>query len=123
MSDFEVSGLNELVADLRDAPGKVQRKVDGVVKKGALNVRDDARRLISGLRHAPLYPLSISFDAGWKGSTFEAEIGPDKDRPQGALGNLLEYGSSNNAPLTHLGPALDIEGPRFEKAMEDLGDL
>lgn len=121
MSDFEVSGLDELVADLRDAPGKAQRKVDAVVKKGAVNIRDDARRLISGLRHAPLYPQSISFDADWKGSTYEAEIGPDKDRPQGALGNLLEYGSANNAPLAHLGPALDLEGPRFEKAISDLG--
>lgn len=120
---IDIDGLNELVADLRDAPGKAQRKVDGVVRKGALNVRDDARRLISGLRHAPLYPLSIGFDAGWKGATYEAEIGPDKDKPQGALGNLLEFGSAKNGPLAHLGPALDLEGPRFEKAMEDLGDL
>lgn len=120
MSD--ISGLNELVADLTAAPGKAQRKVDAVVRKGATNIKNDAQRLISGLRHAPLYPQSITFDAGWKGAAYEAEIGPDKDRPQGALGNLLEYGSSKNAPLAHLGPALDLEGPRFEKAVADLTD-
>lgn len=118
MSD--ITGLNELVADLTEAPRRVQRKVDAVVRKGAVNVKNDAARLISGLAHAPLYPASITFDAKWKRGAYEAEIGPDKTRPQGALGNLLEYGSANNAPLTHLGPALDLEGPRFEKAIADL---
>lgn len=123
MTDFDITGLDELVRDMGDAPGKAQRKVDGLVRKGAVNIKNDAQRLISGLAHAPLYPRSIGFDAGWKGSTFEAEVGPDKAMPQGALGNLLEYGSSQNAPLAHLGPALDLEGPKFEKAMEDLADL
>lgn len=120
MSD--ISGLTELVADLTAAPGRAQRKVDGVVRKGAVNVKNDAQRLISGLAHAPLYPASITFDAKWELGGYVAEIGPDKDRPQGALGNLLEYGSANNAPLTHLGPALDLEGPKFEKAIADLAD-
>lgn len=118
----DVSGLNELMADLTAAPGRAQRRVDAVVRKGAVNVTNDARRLITGLRHAPMYPASISYDVGWKGATYEAVIGPDKDRPQGALGNLLEFGSANNAPLAHLGPALDLEGPRFVKAMRDIMD-
>lgn len=118
----DISGLNELIRDMTAAPGRAQRQVDGVVRKGAVNVKNDAQRLASGLRHAPLYPASIGFDAEWKSGAYEAEIGPDKDRPQGALGNLLEYGSANNAPLAHLGPALDIEGPKFEKAMSDLAD-
>lgn len=118
----DISGLTELVADLTAAPGKAQRQVDGVVRKGAVNVKNDAQRLISGLRHAPMYPASIGFDAKWERGAYVAEIGPDKDKPQGALGNLLEYGSANNAPLAHLGPALDIEGPKFEKAMSDLAD-
>jgi hypothetical protein len=121
MSD--ISGLNELVADLADAPHRVQRWSAEVLRKSAGNVAADARRLISGVRHAPQYPQSITFDAKWKGKGYEAEIGPDKDRPQGALGNILEYGTSKNAPLAHLGPALDREGPRFVKALEDLADL
>ena len=119
---IEIDGLNDLVRDLTAAPGRAQRKAPDVVRKGAVNVKNDAQRLISGLRHAPLYPQSITFDVKWEGSSYVAEIGPDKDKPQGALGNLLEYGSSRNAPLAHLGPALDLEGPRFEKAMSDLTD-
>jgi len=49
-----------------------------------------------------------------------AEIGPDKLRRQGPLGNLLEYGSVHNAPHPHMIPAAEAEQPRFEQAMEDL---
>lgn len=123
MSD--ITGLNELIADLSDAPGKAQRKVDGVVRKGAQSIKSDAQRLASGNRYAPLYPASITFDAQWKGAGYEAEIGPDKDRPQGALGNVLEFGvpSQGTAPQPHLRPALGNEEPKFVQAMDELADL
>ena len=50
----------------------------------------------------------------------EAEIGPDKSRPQGALGNLLEFGSENNPPHNDGGRALQAEEPRF---LEHLGKI
>lgn len=122
MSD--ITGLNELIRDLSAAPGRAQRQVDGVVRKGATNIVKDARRRAEGNRYAPHYPASITFDAEWKGAGYEAEIGPDKDRPQGPLGNILEYGvpSKNTAPQPHLRPALDGEEPKFERAIADLAD-
>lgn len=118
----DISGLTELVRDLSDAPRKAQRQVDGVVRKGALNVMNDWRQRASGLRHAPHYPRSITFDADWKAGAYEAEIGPDKTLPQGPLGNLIEYGSANNPPHGHGSAALDTEDPKFEKAMANLAD-
>lgn len=116
--------LNKLAADLTAAPAKVQLGAVGVVRKGAQNVMTEARQFASGNSHAPHYPRSITWDMLGVGAALSgvigAEIGPDKDRPQGALGNILEYGTSKNAPLPHLGPALDREGPRFVKALEDL---
>ena len=49
---------------------------------------------------------------------FAATIGPDKAVPQGALGNLLEYGSVHNPPHNDGGRALDAELPRFNAQME-----
>lgn len=122
----DISGLTELVADLTAAPGRVQRKVDGVVKKGAVNIVKDARQRASGNRYAPRYPSSITFDSGWERGAYVAEIGPDKSLPgrQGALGNILEFGvpSKNTAPQPHLRPAFDIEEPKFVQAMENLAD-
>lgn len=118
----DISGLNELVSDLTAAPIRVQRQVDAVVRKGATNVKNDWRQRASGLRHAPLYPASITFDAGWKRGGYEAEVGPDKALPQGALGNLITYGSVNNPPSGDDIAVADAEAPRFEKAMRDLAE-
>lgn len=121
MIEIDASELNALAATLEGQRGAVGREVSRVVKRGAQNIKGESRRLASGLAHAPLYPFSIGYDIEGDGrfGSVEAIIGPDKDRPQGALGNILEYGTVNNAPFAHLGPALDREGPRFEKAIAD----
>jgi hypothetical protein len=51
-----------------------------------------------------------------------AIIGPDKGAPQGALGNLLEYGSVKNPPHRDGGRAADAEEPRFEAQMALLAE-
>ncbi len=118
-----MSELEQLAADLTSASTQMQSKAYRAVKVGAQNVQADARRFSAGLSEAPHYPRAITHDAGFRpGSMAWAEIGPDKDLTQGALGNLLEYGSVNNPPYAHLGPALDLEGPRFERALGDAGE-
>lgn len=119
---IDASDVNQLVAELETKAQRVGADAAAVVRKGALNVKTDARRFASGLAHAPVYPYSIGYDIVGDGrfGSIAAEIGPDKAKPQGALGNILEYGTVNNAPFAHLGPALDIEGPRFEKALLDV---
>lgn len=118
---LEAVGLDALVADLTAAPGRAQRGAYDVVRVGGANVTKTARQFASGLAHARLYPASITYDVTIERGAFDAEIGPDKDLPQGALGNLLEYGSVNNGPIAHLGPALDLEGPNMAAALSRLG--
>jgi hypothetical protein len=117
-----MSGLNELQAVLLDAQRDVVPEAKKVLSRAALNIKNDARKKVSGIRHAPAYPRSIGYDTAWKGTLGRAEIGPDKDKRQGALGNILEYGTVNNPPYAHLGPALDYEGPNFEKYLGQLGE-
>lgn len=120
--EWDASDLSRLVADLGRVPGKVVPAVRGVVEHGALNVKREAADLISGHPHAPAYPKSITYDVKAGLGSVEAEVGPDKGRRQGALGNILEYGTSKNAPIPHLGPSLEAEAPRFEKALGDVVD-
>lgn len=116
--------LRSLAFDFAQAPRKAQRETVGVLDAAALRVknewRDNARQ--SAGSHAPAYPNSISYDfllgAALRGAA-EVEIGPDKTRPQGALGNLIEFGSVNNPPHNDGGRALREEIPRFEKALAD----
>lgn len=119
MSDFSISvdGLNALTAAITSAAEDALPLTRKALQVNAQRIKDDAKQLASGLRHAPLYPNSITYDtrvgAGW----VEAVIGPDKGRPQGALGNILEYGTSKNPPYAHLGPALDKNGPDLERGL------
>jgi hypothetical protein len=109
-----------LADDLDQAAGVALADVRAVVAKGALNIKRDAARRSSGLAHAPAYPRSITYDSHETRTGAWAEIGPDKDKRQGALGNILEYGTKKNAPIPHLGPAGEAEEPRFARAMESL---
>lgn len=116
------SDLDRFVADLDKAIYNCPAEVEKVVGRGALNIKIGARRRIGRPAHAPAYGYSIGYDLTRWGMGAIAEIGPDKGRRQGALGNLLEYGSVNNAPIPHIRPAADEELPKFERAMDDLGE-
>ncbi len=111
-----------LVTSLDKATSKALPETTTVVEKGALNIKKSWAKRWSGLAHAPAVGRAVNYDVftGWRGP--QAEIGPDKSRRQGALGNLLEYGSLKNSPIPGGAPALAEEAPRFEKALGDLAE-
>lgn len=110
------SGLDQLRNDLSTAPTRVHGNVVKAGKVNAHRIRDTARRIISGHPYLPAYPSSITYDVTDRGvgRGFLSEIGPDKGRNQGPLGNFVEYGKPNQAPLPHLSPALDAQLPDLE---------
>jgi hypothetical protein len=95
---IEVTGLTELIADFAAAQAKVMVNGKKAVQVTSMRIKKAWAQADSGLAHAPAYPRSIGYDvrtgAGW----VEGTIGPDKDKAQGALGNLIEFGSVNNPP-------------------------
>ncbi len=116
----DTSALDKLVADLGQIPATVLPEARKVVARGANNIKKDARKRWRGHPHARMLPYAVSYDVKQRATSVEAEIGPDKDKPQGALGNLFEYGSLNNAPIPALAPALQAEEPGFVKYLEEL---
>jgi hypothetical protein len=114
---FDTSELNGLAKSFVRIEAATLPAVDLVVAKGALNIKTDAVRRSSGIKHAPAYPRSISYDLFHTLRTSQAQIGPDKGKRQGALGNILEYGTVNNPPIPHLNPALNTEAPKFAAAL------
>jgi len=109
-------------ADLAAAPERLAELLPPVVSKGALNVKNDWRANASGNAHAPHYPASITYDMDVRAEAVEAEIGPDKDLPQGPLGNILEFGTSKNPPHNDGGRALAVEEPKFIAACEAVAE-
>jgi hypothetical protein len=115
----DASDAKRLAATFGDAVEHLPADTRAVVQRGAWNIKRDAQRAVTGHPHLPHYPQAITYDTEQAGDTVTAEIGPDKTRRQGPLGNVLEYGSPTRPPIPHLGPALQNEQPRFEKALGD----
>src|ERR1700754_2874530 len=108
-------GLNTLAAELAETARVAPAEARKVVQKGLLNIKNDWRKRWTGYPHAPRLPYAIGYDSYLKGYETGGEVGPDKDKRQGALGNLFEYGSLNNAPIPGGAPALETERPKFER--------
>lgn len=126
MIDFDFSELDKLAADLGDVGEKAGQHVRRAVEISARNVKEYWAENAKGMDHAPAFPASITYDMGANHSllrnvfgggganSIQADIGPDKDRTQGALGNLIEYGSRNNPPMGLGHGALQRESENFE---------
>jgi hypothetical protein len=120
---FRVTGLEDLrvlIADFKREALVAPAEARKVVQHGLLNIKRDWRQRWSGYPHAPRLPYAISYEVKQLRGRIEGEVGPDKDKPQGALGNLFEFGSVKNAPIPGGAPALRTEQPKFERAMEAL---
>lgn len=102
MATVDTSQLDKLADDLEEIPAEKRPQFSKVVERGALNIKNALRADAGGHPTYRYFPTSISYDMTGE---FSAEIGPDKDRVQGALGNILFFGTSKNAPQ------LDLEGP------------
>lgn len=117
--DVDVAGAKELGADLEAVPAEALPKFARVVGRGANNIKNQLRDEAKESGHYKHFHRSISYDLV---SDLEAEIGPDKSRIQGALGNILYFGTSKNAPVLDLEAPLRRETPRFELALADVAE-
>lgn len=116
----DMSEVNKLAADLVAASFATLPMAEKVLEVAAVKIKKDAQRNIKAADKAgrlPGYPSSITYDTQTRGVTVSAEIGPDKDRNQGPLGNVLEYGTSDTPPIPHLQPALEAEAPTVERLL------
>lgn len=123
--DIDVSEFRTLAADLGKASGAVFRLADEVTERAALNIKTDmvayAKWSVGGGR-AKHFPTSITYDRAFKVGQIAYEIGPDKGRRQGALGNLLYFGSSNNGAVLDIEVGINDEAPKFERRMADMAE-
>lgn len=121
MTRIDLSEVTALATDLGKVSREVEREADKVLERGALGVKEamvaEARSLTGHARH---FHRSISYDRRYGVGRMSYEIGPDKDRVQGALGNLLYFGSKNNAPQLDIEAGLIAEEPKFLSEMSKM---
>ncbi|MBX6360100.1 MAG: hypothetical protein IRZ03_08475 [Acidobacterium ailaaui] len=116
---IDFTQVERLADDLEDVPEEVRPKFSKVIEKGALNIKNGMRQDASGHPTYRHFPLSITYDMT---GDYSAEIGPDKGRIQGALGNILYFGTSKNAPVLDINGPLHKEEPRLADAIADVAE-
>lgn len=116
--EIDASELATLARDIQLGYLEAAEDARRVIARGALNIKRDWQKAWSGFAHAPHLAKAVTYDTTVSKYGIEAEIGPDKNRRQGALGNLAEYGSVNNSPKPGGGPATAAEELRLAAAME-----
>ncbi|MEO3978773.1 hypothetical protein [Streptomyces sp. CAU 1734] len=124
MTTPDIRELLQLAEGLEDRAAEAGPEMAAVVTRGALNVKNGWRQnaIASAGRHARRYPYTVSYDTLPIPGGATAEVGPDKGRPQGPLGNILEFGTSTQAGHNDGGRALQAEAPAFEAQVAALTD-
>ena len=124
MSSFSIdtSEVQRLAANLGKVAGAAVKDVDAVFKKGAQNVKDEMQADARGSVHFKGMAGSISYDSAYSVGAVRYEVGPDKSRRGGALGNIYYFGTSRGGGSGDLEKPIRSEAPRLESALLDLGD-
>jgi hypothetical protein len=117
---FDAPDITVVVDAINKASGAALADVTAVVAKGAVNIKADAAKRISGHPHFKRLPAAINYDLYQSLRGPVAEIGPDHSKPQGNLGHIPEYGTPTTPPIPYMAPAGEAEEPKFAKALEDL---
>ncbi len=113
-----LENLRKLVEDLSAAPERARGAIDRVVEKGALNIKNDWRTSVAGSEAFKHLQYAVGYDRVRDVDSVGAVIGYDKDRVQGPLGNIREFGAVDTPGHLDGQLALLAEEPRFVAALE-----
>lgn len=97
-------------------------EVDAVISKGALNVKSEMIADVSASRHFKGMAGSITYEHHNTRGVIRREIGPDKGRRGGSLGNIYYFGTSRGGGTGDIEKPLRTEEPRLLSAMQALVD-
>jgi hypothetical protein len=99
----DFSELNQIAAALADVPANAGKHVRAAVEVTSVKVKKSWREKLDGSRTLPGLPFAVTYDVITsstlgRDSVIQSEIGFDKDKNQGPLGNVSEFGTVNNPP-------------------------
>lgn len=123
MADEQVdySELRRFTTDLERAADGIAPQVQGVMKNGAGKIKNQMRADAKSSRHFKGMAQAITYEVKAERDAIEIEVGPDKERPGGALGNIAYFGTPRGgATVPDPQLALDAESPVIERFLEEI---
>lgn len=118
---IDTSELDRLAADLGRMPAKVAKGIAPIVRKGAVNIKNQLNAEMDESAH--FGQVNITFETKAEGDGYVAEIGAvTQGKVVGDLAHFAYFGGANGGGGTVDDPegALKAEAPRFVKALTDL---
>lgn len=113
--------LHTLAVNLGEAGARAEQEVKALIEASAIKIKTRTRKSWDGLNRARHLAKAVDWEMkGSAGSNIIAEIGVNKQRMQGPLGNIIEYGTIKNAPIPALGPAMKHEEPILFRALMEI---
>lgn len=119
MSDGSAE-LRQFATNLGKVAGSAVKDVDGVLKRGVQNMKNEMQADASGSAHFKGMAGSISYDSHYLPGRVRYVVGPDKSRRGGALGNIYYFGTSRGGGTGDLDKPLRSEEPRTMSALAAL---
>ena len=120
--EFDFSEIDMLGVSIDEARQGVRGKLRSAVEITARNVKDSWRDKLEGSHTLPALPHAVTYDVD-RNTIFgvdvvRAEIGFDKHRNQGPLGNISEFGTPSTPPRGYGHGALEENQADFERGIE-----
>jgi hypothetical protein len=116
MDDADFSEVVALTSDLGRAPNNIGPFLRSALMRTAGNVKKESAVSVSKSSAWGAAAQAIDYDVvaspGEARSTLAVEVGYNKDKPAGALGNLREFGAPNatyGGKSVPLGPSNDLK--------------
>ena len=119
MSDGTVE-LRKLSENLGKIAGSAVKDVDAVAQKGALNIKKELAYSAIWSKHFKGMAGSITYESHYQIGKVRYDIGPDKAKRGGGLGNIAYFGTSRGGGTLDIEQPLRSEGPRFQSALAEL---
>lgn len=119
MSDGSAE-LRQFATNLGRIAGSAVEDVDGVIKKGVQNMKNEMQADARASKHFHGMAGSISYDSFYLPGRVRYVVGPDKSRRGGALGNIYYFGTSRGGGSGDIDKPLRSEEPRTMSALAAL---
>lgn len=120
--EVDFSELDQLAADLGEVAKDAGPNINKAINVTAINIKKAWQEPLKGSAQLPRLPYAIGYDVSsaqlFGQSVIKAEIGFDKDKPQGPLGNISEFGTPTTTGRGYGLKALSDNEEDFAKGLE-----
>lgn len=117
----DVSQLLKLARDLERAGRTVPNQSPAILEATLRTIETGMKAAFTGHPSIPHFPASITHEVQKTAAGARGQVGPDFNKPQGGLGAVLAFGTSDTPPVGDIyGPALREE-PKLAAALLKLG--